>query len=117
MELRRIVCFGDGLVESSLATDVSGFSQKLAEEFIGRADVLVRGFSGYTSREIAPLTNEICAMHPHIVLLGFGNSDSALPGQIQHVPLEEFSDKLETGCRAYCRARRLASAGHSGCTK
>jgi lysophospholipase L1-like esterase len=95
MELKRLVLFGDSVIASSVFTDVVGFTNTLNENLLGRADVLVRGFSGYTSREIAPLTPDICALRPHLVLLGFGNSDSALAGQIQHVPLDEFRRNLE----------------------
>ena len=73
MELKRLVLFGDSVIASSVFTDVLGFTNALNENLLGRADVLVRGGSGYTSREIAPLTPAICALRPHLVLLGVGH--------------------------------------------
>jgi len=105
MELKRIILFGDSLMASSLSTETSGFGLLLAERLAGRADVLVRGFPGYTTKEVAPLTADVCALHPHLVLFGFGNSDSALPGQIEHLPLNEFRENLEA------MAARVAESG------
>lgn len=95
MDLKRLVLFGDSLIASCVSTDVYGFAHTLNEEFAGRADILIRGCPGYTSREIISLMPGICALHPHLVMLGFGNTDSALPGQIQHVPVDEFRRNLE----------------------
>ena len=95
MNLKRIILFGDSLIESAVSCENGGFFHPMAEEFCGRADIIVRAYPSFTTPEIAPFTDSVCAQHPNVVLLGFGNSDSALPGQIQHVEIDVFREKLE----------------------
>ncbi len=89
--MKKIICFGDTITEMGLVVESRGFVARLAERYIRRADVLTRGFSGYTTRDaLAILDQAVLAEHPHSVVLFFGASDSVLPDQFQHVPLEEY---------------------------
>ncbi len=94
--MQKIVCFGDTITEMGVVIESRGFVAQLAERYVRRADVLARGFSGYTTREAMQILHgAVLAEHPDIVILSFGMNDSALPGQIQHVPLEEYRENLQ----------------------
>lgn len=94
--MQKIVCFGDTITEMGVVIESRGFVAQLAERYVRRADVLARGFSGYTTREaLRILHTAVLAEHPDIVILSFGMNDSALPGQIQHVPVEEYRSNLQ----------------------
>lgn len=75
--------------------EIRGFVAQLMDRYVRRADVLLRGFSGYTTREaLRILKTAVLSEHPDFVILFLGANDSALPGQIQHVPVAEYQDNL-----------------------
>lgn len=93
--MKKIICFGDSITEMGFVIEVRGFVAQLADRYARRADVLARGFSGYTTREaVKILDTAVLAEKPDIVILFFGANDSTLPGQIQHVPLKEYKSNL-----------------------
>lgn len=95
--MKTIVGFGDTLMEQGLVTESRGFLARLAERYARRADVLARGYAGYTTREALKLVQpSVIANTPHSVLLAFGSSDSVRPDQFQHVPLDEYRANLES---------------------
>ena len=104
--MKKIICFGDSITEMGFVIEVRGYVAQLADRYARRADVLARGFSGYTTREaVKILDSAVLAEKPDLVILFFGANDSALPGQIQHVPLQEYRDHLVD------MASRIAVAG------
>lgn len=93
--MKKIICFGDTVTEMGLVVESRGFVARLAERYTRRADVLARGFSGYTTREALTVLDEaVLAEHPHIVIVHFGGNDSVTANQMTHVPLDEFKNNL-----------------------
>jgi lysophospholipase L1-like esterase len=77
--------------------EIEGFIAQLADRYTRRADVLARGFSGYTTRDALQIIRKaVLDEKPDCVIMAFGANDSVLPGQIQHVPLEEYRENIET---------------------
>lgn len=94
--MKKIVCFGDTITEMGAVIELRGFVAQLMDRYVRRADVLLRGFTGYTTREaLRILKTAVLDEQPNFVILFFGASDSALPGQIQHVPVEEYRANLQ----------------------
>ncbi len=94
--MKKIVCFGDTIVEMGGVIELRGFAAQLMDRYVRRADVLLRGFAGYTTREaLRILPSAVLSEHPDFVILLWGAGDSALPGQIQHVPVAEYRDNLQ----------------------
>ena len=93
--MRKIVCFGDSITEMGFVIEVRGYVAQLADRYARRADVLARGFSGYTTREAVRILDAAVLMEkPDIVILFFGANDSVVPGQFQHVPLQDYRKNL-----------------------
>jgi len=90
--MKKIICFGDTITEMGVMQEACGFIARLAERYVRRADILARGFSGYTTREaLAILEKAVLVEKPDMVIVFFGDNDCVMPDQIQHVPLREFS--------------------------
>lgn len=104
--MTKIICFGDTITEMGLSLESRGYVARLAERYARRADVLCRGFSGYTTREALDILHSaVLSEHPDIVILFFGVNDSVLPDQVTHVPPEEYKAHLQE------MASRIAWAG------
>jgi isoamyl acetate esterase len=89
--MRKIICFGDSITEMGVMQEMRGFIARLAERYVRRADILARGFSGYTTREaLAILDQAVLDEKPDMVIVFLGDNDGVTPDQIQHVPLDEF---------------------------
>ncbi|EXJ90764.1 hypothetical protein A1O1_03868 [Capronia coronata CBS 617.96] len=94
----QFVLFGDSITQG--ASHVFGAS--LTDWYMRRADVLNRGFSGYTAPAgydnllqfftTAPPSSSV----PRIQLMTvfFGANDACLPGCPQHVPIERYKQSL-----------------------
>lgn len=96
VRMKKIICFGDTITEMGIVTESRGYAARLAERYVRRADVLVRGFSGYTTREALTIVDSVVlAEHPACVIMQFGLHDSVLPNQFLHVPVEEYHANLE----------------------
>lgn len=75
--------------------EVRGYVAQLMDRYVRRADVLLRGFTGYTTNEAVKILKAgVLDEHPDFVVLFFGMNDSALPGQIQHVPVKQYRKNL-----------------------
>ncbi|KAJ0048910.1 hypothetical protein Pint_15456 [Pistacia integerrima] len=95
----EIVLFGDSITEQSFRS--GGWGSSLADTYSRKADVLVRGYSGYNTRwalfllhHIFPLDNK---KPPAVTTIFFGANDAALLGRTserQHIPVEEYKDNL-----------------------
>lgn len=94
----QFILFGDSITQG--ASHVFGSS--LTDWYMRRVDVLNRGFSGYTAPAgydnllqffpAAPPSSS----NPRIQLMTvfFGANDACLPGNPQHVPIEEYKQSL-----------------------
>ncbi len=104
--MKKIVCFGDSITEMGYVIELRGYVAQLADRYARRADVLARGFSGYTTRDaLKVVQSAVLDEKPDVVVLFFGANDSVLPGQIQHVPLREYRKNLRD------LATQIASSG------
>ena len=93
--MKKIICFGDTITEMGTVVELRGYVAQLADRYVRRADVLARGFSGYTTRDARRvLEAAVLSEKPDAVVLQFGGEDCVLPEQVQYVPLEEFADNL-----------------------
>lgn len=102
--MKKIVCFGDSVTAMGTIPELGGYVARLADRYARRADVLARGFSGYTSRDGLQLVDEaVVSSEPDYVILSFGSVDSVLPGQMLHVPVAEYRANIEEmATRAAC---------------
>lgn len=104
--MKRIICFGDSITEMGFSVELRGFVAQLADRYARRADVIARGFSGYTTREaVKILKRAVLDEKPDFVVVFFGANDSAMPGHIQHVPIKEYRRNLQD------MASQIACAG------
>ncbi|XP_071733341.1 GDSL esterase/lipase At5g62930 [Rutidosis leptorrhynchoides] len=95
----QIVLFGDSITEQSFK--LGGWGASLTDTYSRKADIVVRGYGGYTTRwalfmlhHIFPLS---CSTPPVATTVFFGANDAALPGRTserQHVPIEEYKENL-----------------------
>ncbi|XP_058749369.1 GDSL esterase/lipase At5g62930-like [Vicia villosa] len=95
----NIVLFGDSITEQSFH---NGWGSSLANHYSRKADVLVRGYSGYNTRWALFLLNHIFPPESHkppvATTIFFGANDAALTGRTserQHVPLPEYKQNLQ----------------------
>lgn len=95
-----IILFGDSITEQAFGLDGKvGWASLLGSDYSRRADVLNRGFSGYTTRLGIDLLPRVFAGPPQhedclFCTVFFGANDSALPGEMQHVPIEEYGENI-----------------------
>lgn len=74
-----------------------GWASLLSDAYARRADVLNRGYSGYNSRHVCSiLEKSVFPEHVLFCTVFLGTNDAALPGELQHVPLDEFETNLES---------------------
>nr|GEV43460.1 GDSL esterase/lipase At5g62930 [Tanacetum cinerariifolium] len=95
-----IVLFGDSITEQSF--QYGGWGASLTDTYSRKADIVIRGYSGYTTRwalfllhHLFPTTGSTTP--PVAATVFFGANDAALKGRTsenQHVPLEEYKDNL-----------------------
>lgn len=109
-EMRRlrpaVVLFGDSITQQALHWDIRGWALQLSAWFGVTADVLVRGQSGYNTRQALQLLTDrpepwnTCGRGDGIqevamVTIFFGANDAAFAGD-QYVPLDEYKENLAT---------------------
>lgn len=97
------VLFGASLTEN--AFQPGGWGASLADYYSRKADVLVRGYTGWnTRRAVAVLQRFFPKDHPSqpaLVVVFFGSNDSAFPlpsGMGQNVPIAEYKANLRQIC-------------------
>lgn len=97
------VLFGASLTEN--AFHPGGWGASLADYYTRKADVLVRGYTGWnTRRAVAVLEKFFPKDHPSqpaLVVVFFGSNDAAFPlpsGMGQSVPITEYKANLRQIC-------------------
>ncbi|PWA59501.1 SGNH hydrolase-type esterase superfamily protein [Artemisia annua] len=94
-----IVLFGDSITEQSF--QYGGWGASLTDTYSRKADIVIRGYSGYTTRWALLLLHHLfpagSTTPPVAATVFFGANDAALKGRTsenQHVPLEEYKENL-----------------------
>ena len=93
----QILLFGDSITEGATA-----FTSKLTNLYSRRADVLNRGFSGYTTTlalsvlpQFFPPDSPRHVPKVRLMTVFFGANDACVPGEAQHVPIDVFRENLK----------------------
>ncbi|KAJ7516622.1 hypothetical protein O6H91_22G064800 [Diphasiastrum complanatum] len=101
MAKAKFVLFGDSITQQSFLP-AGGWGAALADRYARKADIILRGLSGYNSRWALFLLDRIfptAALNPPVlVTVFFGANDAALPdrkSKAQHVPLSEYKENLQ----------------------
>jgi len=96
--VRRILLLGDSLTARGIEED-QGWGLQLTRRFIGSADVIHRGFGGYSSRMILQEMDVLVrgVENVDVALVWFGANDSVLhsSGFTQFCPIDEFCENLK----------------------
>ncbi|GBF95364.1 isoamyl acetate-hydrolyzing esterase [Raphidocelis subcapitata] len=97
-----IVVFGDSLTEMGTSTP-GGWVTGLAAMYSRRADILNRGFGGYTSKQAVQIVPEVADSISHkrtaLAVVWWGANDAVNPQGPQafmHVSLEDYATNLKT---------------------
>ncbi|KAL5710272.1 GDSL esterase/lipase wdl1 [Ranunculus cassubicifolius] len=93
------VLFGSSIVQFSYSN--GGWAAHLQDIYARKADILLRGYSGWNSRRALQAVDEIfpknAAVQPDLIIVYFGGNDSMGPhlsGLGPHVPLEEYIENM-----------------------
>jgi lysophospholipase L1-like esterase len=98
-----IILFGDSLTQFSFGDSVVGggggvgWASLLSSAYQRRADVFNRGFSGYNTRHALEMVPKVFAPAEGGIVFAtvfLGANDASLPGERQHVSVEEYSENL-----------------------
>ena len=93
MERGKVVLLGDSLTQ--LGFGDGGFASELSHYYQRRLDVLNRGYAGYNSRWLLDLMREgYDNREVRLAIIFLGANDAALPGERQHVPVDEYKKNL-----------------------
>ncbi|KAK9048303.1 hypothetical protein SSX86_032734, partial [Deinandra increscens subsp. villosa] len=95
----QIVLFGSSIVEFSFGKE--GWGAILADIYARKADIFVRGYGGWNSRQAVQVLDQVFPeddhVQPSLVIVYFGGNDSKRPdpdGQGTHVPLREYVENM-----------------------
>ncbi|KAI5077615.1 hypothetical protein GOP47_0007439 [Adiantum capillus-veneris] len=96
----RFILLGDSITEESFSP-AGGWGAALTSRYARKADVVLRGFSGYNTRWALFLLSRLFPAGsedtPALVTIFFGANDAALPDgshKRQYVPLPEYKENL-----------------------
>jgi isoamyl acetate esterase len=126
-----VLLLGDSLTQEGFGP--GGWAARLAGAYTRRADVLNRGYSGYNTSmylDILPrilgsikeedgtggestLRGTSGSVDVLFCTVFLGANDAALPGEPQHVPIDQYRQNLQRIVRDVRRATSTASAGSS----
>ncbi|WOK95451.1 GDSL esterase/lipase CPRD49 [Canna indica] len=94
-----IVLFGSSIVQFSFSNE--GWGAILADVYARKADIVLRGYSGWNSRRAVQVLDKVfpkdAAVQPSLVIVYFGGNDSmgAHPSGLgPHVPLPEYIENM-----------------------
>ncbi|XP_004492451.1 GDSL esterase/lipase WDL1-like [Cicer arietinum] len=97
----QIVLFGSSIVQLSYLKE--GWGAMLAHLYARKADIVLRGYSGWNSRRALQVLDTIfpknATVQPSLIIVYFGGNDSMLShpsGLGQHVPLQEYIENMKT---------------------
>ncbi|EQC42104.1 hypothetical protein SDRG_00945 [Saprolegnia diclina VS20] len=99
-----IVIAGDSLTQYGLDPTVLGYHTLLAQSYMRRADVLNRGFAGWTTGDFlaAAVPPMIAEMAPPLLLtLLLGTNDAVLPGNLGHASVATYASNLDAILTAF----------------
>ncbi|XP_023729702.1 GDSL esterase/lipase CPRD49 [Lactuca sativa] len=95
----QFVLFGSSIVQFSFGEE--GWGAILADIYARKADIVLRGYSGWNSRQAVEVLDQVFpkdeAIQPSLVIVYFGGNDSVLPtqdGLSSHVPLDEYVENM-----------------------
>ncbi|XP_021652385.2 GDSL esterase/lipase WDL1 [Hevea brasiliensis] len=95
----QFVLFGSSIVQFSYSNH--GWGAILTDLYARKADILLRGYSGWNSRRALQVLDQVfpkdAAVQPSLVIVYFGGNDSIHPhptGLGPHVPLPEYIDNM-----------------------
>ncbi|KAK7395111.1 hypothetical protein VNO78_15653 [Psophocarpus tetragonolobus] len=95
----QIVLFGSSIVQMSF--DNGGWGAILANLYARKADIILRGYSGWNSRQALDVLDEVfpkdALVQPSLVIVYFGGNDSVHPhpsGLGPHVSLQEYVENM-----------------------
>nr|XP_018264335.1 GDSL Lipase/Acylhydrolase [Kwoniella dejecticola CBS 10117]OBR86493.1 GDSL Lipase/Acylhydrolase [Kwoniella dejecticola CBS 10117] len=116
-----IMLFGDSLTQ---AWSDGSLSQRMAEYYLRRCDIVSRGFGGYNSDWAIPVFEQVFAtkearekgyaQNVKLITIWLGANDATLPGEPQCVPLDRYKSNL---VKLVQLIRDPSSAYHSPDTK
>lgn len=96
----QFVLFGSSIVQLSLKA--GGWGSILADLYDRKADIILRGYTGWNSRNALEVLDKIfpqdAAVHPSLVIVYFGGNDAMQPhpsGLGSHVPLPEYVENMK----------------------
>lgn len=91
----KILLLGDSLTQQSFSVE-GGWGAMLADSLQRRCDVLVRGFSGYNSRQWRTICRRLPrqSLQGDVATLWLGANDAAGNSPQQGVPIAEYMDNL-----------------------
>lgn len=96
----QFVLFGSSIVQFSYSNQ--GWGAILADLYARKADVVLRGYSGWNSRRALQVLDQVfpkdAAVQPSLVIVYFGGNDSMHPhpsGLGPHVPLPEYVENMK----------------------
>ncbi|KAL3753650.1 hypothetical protein ACJRO7_000964 [Eucalyptus globulus] len=98
-ERPQFVLFGSSIVQFSFGD--GGWGASLADLYARKADIILRGYSGWNSRLALEVLEKVfpkdAATQPSLVIVYFGGNDSMRPhpsGLGPHVPLPEYVENM-----------------------
>ncbi|PNS99119.1 hypothetical protein POPTR_016G115800v4 [Populus trichocarpa] len=96
----QFVLFGSSIVQKSFGN--GGWGAILADTYARKADIVMRGYGGWNSRNALQVLDQIfpkdAAVQPSLVITYFGGNDSMkpIPAELSsHVPLPEFIENMK----------------------
>lgn len=96
----RIVLFGSSIVQMSF--NGGGWGAILADLYARKADIILRGYAGWNSRNAIQVLDQIflqdAAVQPSLVIVYYGGNDAMHPhpsGLGPHVPLHEYVENMK----------------------
>lgn len=113
----QFVLFGSSIVQ--LSYSLQGWGAILSHLYSRKADIVLRGYSGWNSKRALQVLDEIfpknATEQPSLVIVYFGGNDSILPhpsgsGLGQHVPLQEYIEnmrKIATHLKSLSKKTRI----------
>ncbi|KAG0044397.1 hypothetical protein BGZ83_010398 [Gryganskiella cystojenkinii] len=103
----KIVILADSISRYGYSHAVNGWVGSLADEWAGRADVVLRSFPGYNTHWVKSIFPDLLHQEsqPHsgstfspvkLVILALGTDDASFPHTRQHVSLEAYKANLHS---------------------